>query len=47
MTESMKKTLPDMVNYYPLEVDGYLLAFGNSTPKFEEFIMDMDTNMAI
>jgi len=44
MVASMHDTLPPLMNFYFYEEDGYLLAFDDSMPKFEQFIMDFSTD---
>jgi hypothetical protein len=43
----MQVTLPPLINFYFYEEDAYLIAFDDSMPKFEQFILDFSTDRPI
>lgn len=47
MTEQLTNLLPEQLNFYFYEIDGYLEAFDDKMPKFEQFIMDMSADAPI
>ena len=47
MAISLMETLPDIINYYPEGIDGYIEAFDKSMPHFQPMICDLDTSLPI
>ena len=37
----MEEQIPIIVNYEPKSIDGYLIGFDSSMPKFQNFIADI------
>jgi len=41
MISDMNETIPEVINYEFYSIDGYLIPFDDSMPKFENFICDI------